>query len=146
MGKQRLSDGIEKNEFLTQTFKGYYIRMDEFGACSFCAMGVPGLSTGKMTIQEMLNDTGELLNNVLKLSYFNFDLTVELLDEVEAKFDLANLGSRPLSVTMFINYVNKPTLFSLVMFLNDAYKLSLPKIKEIVRYIEDQAIEMGLLK
>lgn len=65
---------------------------------------------------------------------------------MEAKFDLANLGSRPLSVTMFINYVNKPTLFSLVMFLNDAYKLSLPKIKEIVRYIEDQAIEMGLLK
>lgn len=139
MEKKRLSAGIEKNEFLTQTFNGYYIQMDNFGACSFCAMGLAILSTGKLSISEMLDDKGEISQNILDLSYYNFDLDVELLDEIEAKFGLASKASKPLSYVMHSNY-KKANLFALVMMLNDRYRISFKQIKEIVAYIEDQLL------
>lgn len=142
---KKLSDGIEKNVFCSQTFDGYFIKMDkQIGSCCFCAMGVAVLSTEKMTLTDMINDSGFGIKKILDDTYFDFALSIEQLDHIEAKFDLARFSHddsvprvrKPLSVNLQ-NY-DIPSLFNLTANLNDRYRLSFPEIVEIVRYAENE--------
>lgn len=141
---ERLSNGIEKEKDCLQTFDGYFVTMNKGnGACYFCGMGVAVLSTGKMSLTDMINDNGFGIKKILEESYFDFTLKIEDLDHIEAKFNLSRFADedsiprirKPLSMNM--QYYNDLTLFNLAANLNDRYRLSFIEIIEIIKYVED---------